>query len=189
MHDFRRLRVWEDSIEVAARIYAVARLLPDRERFGLRSQLERAVASIGANIAEGRHRSTDADFSRFLQYAIGSSAEVEHFLELAVRLKFLPQKSVSDEVPALRKLRGSLVGLVKTISQSPSQRFPFEPKSPESQGPTMPRAESREQREALLQQRFRLLRRDRFRILLRNLDQDRCGLFLVAFREVRLCFR
>ena len=127
MHEFRQLRVWADSIYVAARIYSVARSLPDRERFGLRSQMERAVASIGANIAEGRLRSTDADFSRFLRYAIGSSAEVGHFLELAVRLEFLPTRVLEDELPHLQKLRGSLVGLVKSIRQSPSGRFPHSP--------------------------------------------------------------
>ena len=126
MHDFRKLRVWGDSLDVATRIYSVAASLPDRERFGLRSQMERAVASIGANIAEGRLRSTDADFCRFLQYAIGSTAEVEHFLELAVRLDLLRDSLLKDELPPLQKLRGSLVGLVKSIKQSPSERFPHD---------------------------------------------------------------
>jgi len=117
------------SQRVADEIYRRSTGIKGPDRFELVSQLIRASDSIGANIAEGRHRSTDADFCRFLQYAIGSSAEVEHFLELAVRLEFLPRQVLTDEIPRLRKLRGSLVGLVKTISQSPSRRFPFTPES------------------------------------------------------------
>jgi four helix bundle protein len=38
-------------------------------------QLLRAVASIGANIAEGYSRGTPADRRRFLEYALGSTRE------------------------------------------------------------------------------------------------------------------
>ena len=124
MHDFRKLRVWNDAVRVAVRVYSIARCLPDQERFGLRSQIQRAAASIGANIAEGRLRGSDADFCRFLQYALGSSAEVEHFLELAVRLQLLESQVLTETLPQLTRLRGALIGLIKSIHRSPSKNFP-----------------------------------------------------------------
>jgi len=53
--------------------------------------------SIPCNIAEGCARSTDADFARFLDIAIGSASEVEAQLLLAQDLEYL-KKTESDEL-------------------------------------------------------------------------------------------
>lgn len=39
MQDFRKLRVWHESVEIAVEIYHATNALPASERFGLRSQL------------------------------------------------------------------------------------------------------------------------------------------------------
>src|SRR5271165_6569322 len=58
--------------------------------YGLTSQLRRSAASIGANIAEGCGRRSDAELKRFCQIARGSASEVEYHLLLAKDLQFLP---------------------------------------------------------------------------------------------------
>lgn len=63
MQDFRNLKVWSKSHQFTLDIYQVTRLSPADERFGLTNQIRRACASIGANLAEGCGRKSDADMA------------------------------------------------------------------------------------------------------------------------------
>ena len=83
MKDFRQLKVWDKSHELALSIYRATKDFPKEELYGLTSQIRRASMSIPTNIAEGCGRNTDADFARFLQMAMGSASETEYHLLLA----------------------------------------------------------------------------------------------------------
>ena len=90
MKDFRNLKVWEKSHQLALAVYKATSTFPRHELYGLTSQIRRACASIPANIAEGCGRSGDAELARFLQIAMGSASELEYHLLLARDLGFLP---------------------------------------------------------------------------------------------------
>ena len=64
----------------------LTRNLPDVEKFGLVSQVNRCVISIPSNIAEGTSRITNKEISRFLDIALGSSYELETQLLLISKL-------------------------------------------------------------------------------------------------------
>ena len=89
MRDFREIKVWEKAHALTLRAYEVTRSFPREELYGLTSQIRRAAASIGANIAEGCVKNTDPDFGRHLQTALGSASELEYHLLLAKDLKLL----------------------------------------------------------------------------------------------------
>ena len=55
----------------------------------MKSQMRRASSSIGANIAEGCGKRTEADFVRYLYNAFGSANELEYLLLLASDLGYL----------------------------------------------------------------------------------------------------
>src|SRR5205809_7805325 len=74
-------------MDLAVEVYCLTRMLPERERFGLTSQLRSAAASIPSNIAEGHERGSRGDFRRHVSMARGSLAEVETQLELARRVE------------------------------------------------------------------------------------------------------
>lgn len=74
---FKELVVWQKGMSLAKEIYKATESLPQKEVFGLISQMRRAAVSIPSNIAEGRQRSTRRDFAQFLRIALGSSAELE----------------------------------------------------------------------------------------------------------------
>jgi len=97
MQDFRNIQAWQKAHELTLKIYKTTKAFPKDERYGLTSQIRRAALSIPCNIAEGCARSTDADFARFLDIAIGSASEVECQLLLAKDLEYL-KKTESDEL-------------------------------------------------------------------------------------------
>ena len=89
MKGYVDLKVWAKAMDLAAMVYALSLSMPRTEQFGMTSQMQRAAASIPANIAEGYQRGTRKDYARFISIARGSLAETETFLLLAVRVGHL----------------------------------------------------------------------------------------------------
>src|SRR6266508_857312 len=96
MKDFRQLKVWEKSHQLALAVYKATRGFPKEELYGLTSQIRHSSMSIPTNIAEGCGRFTDADFARFLQIAMGSASETEYQLILAYDLEFITTETQEE---------------------------------------------------------------------------------------------
>ena len=67
MQSFKNLKVWEKAHAVTLEVYKASRTFPRDELYGLTSQMRRASASVGANIARarvGRVMPNSEDFSR-----------------------------------------------------------------------------------------------------------------------------
>jgi four helix bundle protein len=96
MEDFKNLKVWAKAHEMTLAVYRKTQTFPKEEVYGLTSQLRRAAASIGANIAEGCGRRSDGEMSRFLQIARGSASELEYHLLLARDLHLLKALDFED---------------------------------------------------------------------------------------------
>ena len=87
-HDFKRLKIWLTGMDLVDAIYDFTSTIPDHERYGLRSQLNRAAVSVPSNIAEGSGKGSDKDFARYLSIALGSAHEVETQLLICQRRRF-----------------------------------------------------------------------------------------------------
>lgn len=103
----RDFPVWQQAMALVECVYRLSAAFPADERFGLAQQLRRAVVSIPSNVAEGAGRSSTGELGHFLGIALGSAAEVETQLELAVRLKFVAD--VSDALDLLENVRKQLI--------------------------------------------------------------------------------
>src|ERR1022692_4242127 len=124
MEDFKDLRVWAKAHELTLGIYQKTRTFPKDEMYGLTSQLRRAPASIGANIAEGCGRRSDAEMRRFVQIARGSANEVEYHLLLAKDLNFLTtdeHRDLEAKVLEIQRMLASLVQSLKVTVLASSQ--------------------------------------------------------------------
>lgn len=81
-HNYKNLDIWKLGIEIATEISDLLESFPSHERFELRSQISRCSVSIPSNLAEGSARTNKA-FYTFIDYAIGSSFELETQLIIA----------------------------------------------------------------------------------------------------------
>ena len=97
MSGFDDLVVWQKSMALARSIYDLTVALPKEEKYGIISQIRRAVVSVPSNIAEGHGRSSSREFSRFLSISLGSLREVQTLLFLARDLGFAdPSKELEQ---------------------------------------------------------------------------------------------
>jgi hypothetical protein len=76
IRDYKDLIVWQKSIDLVTQVYAVTAIFPNREQYGLISQMQRAAVSISSNIAEGQSRASAAEFRQFLSISLSESPKV-----------------------------------------------------------------------------------------------------------------
>jgi len=115
MEDFKGLRVWVKAHDLTLAVYQNTRAFPKEEMYGLTGQLRRAAASVGANIAEGCGRRSDAEMRRFVQIARGSANEVEYHLLLAKDLGFLTAEEHQDLRAKVLEIQRVLAALVQSL--------------------------------------------------------------------------
>jgi len=117
MHDYTKLRIWNDGLDLVEEVYKATEDFPKDERFGLTSQVRRSAVSMPSNIAEGAGRRTPGEFKQFLGIATGSSCELHTQLIIANRLGFMDHGvlvALTERIVGIQKgvfkLDGTLVG-------------------------------------------------------------------------------
>lgn len=108
---FERLEVWNKSRLLTKRIYNETKNFPDSERFGIVSQLRRAVISVCSNIAEGTSRKSKKDQLHFYNMAFSSLMETLNQLIISNDLDYLDSKSLEelrDEIHSVSRLLNGL---------------------------------------------------------------------------------
>ncbi|MBA4018412.1 MAG: four helix bundle protein [Pirellula sp.] len=115
---YQDLIVWQKAMDLVELVYCESASLPSDERFGLTSQIRRAAVSVPSNVAEGNARSSDRDFARFLEIALGSLAELETQILLAVRLGMLNQERCTPILTLAAQVGRLLTGLHRSKSNA-----------------------------------------------------------------------
>lgn len=85
---YKDLEVWKEAIDLTILIYKITDNFTDEEKYGIISQIRRAVVAIPSNIAEGSTRMSDKDTMRFIDIAIGSLAELDTQMIIAEKLNY-----------------------------------------------------------------------------------------------------
>lgn len=112
---FEKLRVWQDAVELSGEINQLTKTFPREELFVLTSQIKRATDSISLNIAEGSTGQTNAEFNRFLGFALRSGIEVVGCLYLAKNRPCINEKQFQYFYEKLDALIKSIQALRKTL--------------------------------------------------------------------------
>ena len=114
---WKDLEVWKVAHGAVLRVYAATKTFPSDERFRLTDQLCRAAASVPANIAEGKGRTSLREYLQFLSIARGSVEEVKYFLLLARDLKYLEEddyEAINSEYDHVGKMLNGLMNSLRS---------------------------------------------------------------------------
>ncbi len=117
LKSYKDLIVGQKAIELVTEIYSVSKTFPNEEKFGIVNQLNRAVVSIPANIAEGWGRESSKNYLQFLRISRGSLMEVETLILISKNLKYVDEEKfnlISNKIEEVGKIRQ---GLIKSIQQ------------------------------------------------------------------------
>ena len=109
----KKLRVWQEALELVKRVYQITSELPKDEKFGLISQMRRAAVSIPSNIAEGAARQGNKDAIKFYIIARASLSELDTQIELCQLLNLLSASGVSLLSSHVNTVDSLLSGLIR----------------------------------------------------------------------------
>jgi four helix bundle protein len=116
MHNFKELKIWQKARLLVKNCYALLLVFPKEEKFGLISQIQRAVVSIPANIAEGSGKSSSKDFCRYLEIAISSAFELETLILLANDLDFVDDDKSAPIIASTQEIQKMIFSFKNTIN-------------------------------------------------------------------------
>jgi four helix bundle protein len=117
MRNYRDLQVWGKAHNLTLELYRVSRGFPREEIYGITSQLRRAAASIGANLAEGCGRRTSTELARFVRIAMGSASELDYHLLLSRDLGFINGDDFTRSEAELTEVRKMLTSFLQSIEE------------------------------------------------------------------------
>lgn len=112
---FRDMPVWIDAMEMAESVYRLSEILPQKEDYGLTSQLRRSALSVSGNIAEAFGRFHISDKINFYYFSRGSLAETMSHLEYGTRVGYFKPENVKPLHSKLEALHKSINKLIKSL--------------------------------------------------------------------------
>jgi four helix bundle protein len=118
---FEEIKAWESARQLTVAVYAITRQGEFARDFGSRDQIQRAVVSIGSNIAEGFERNGNKEFIKFLYYAKGSAGEVQSQLYAAKGLGYIDSDCFTELYDAARRIADMIGALIKSMRESAYQ--------------------------------------------------------------------
>jgi four helix bundle protein len=112
---YEGLDVWQKAMDLVDAVYYATASFPSQERYGLTSQINRSAVSIPSNIAEGSARHSTKDFLRFLSITLGSLAELDTQLRIAVRQNYIANEGYAELQTLLFEIGRMTRGLQKSL--------------------------------------------------------------------------
>jgi four helix bundle protein len=102
MHNFRELRIWQRSMDLAEAIYKITATFPKEERFP-------------SNISEGAGRATNKQFKHFLEFSMGSCNELQTQFELANRFNYITKDSLDKIIDEALQVYKMILAFYNTL--------------------------------------------------------------------------
>jgi four helix bundle protein len=122
---FEDLEVYKKAREFRKQMYAVARKLPDFEKYELGRQIRRAAVSLTNNIAEGHGRYHYLDEIKFQLQSRGSLAELLDDLNVCHDEDYLPAAEILELKERAKEVQRLINGYIRFLRGRKSDTSPI----------------------------------------------------------------
>ncbi len=110
------LDVYKLAMDMSHEVFVLTKDFPKEEMYSLTDQIRRSSRSVSAQITEAwRRRKYEAVFVNKLNEAEGEAAEIQTWLEHAVRCQYVPV----EKARALHRLCDRILGKLVTMGNDP----------------------------------------------------------------------
>lgn len=110
---FRDLRIYQEALAAAMKIFYLSKSWPKEERYSLTDQIRRASRSICGNIAEAwRKRRYPAHFTSKLSDADSEAAETQSWLDFACKCTYITIEEFTELNQIYERVSGGLVNMM-----------------------------------------------------------------------------
>lgn len=116
MHNYQRLKIWQDAMDISVEVFEITSKFPKEELYGLVSQMRRSAVSLVSNIAEGAGRNSNGEFNQFLGMSVGSSYELETQLIISRRLNYCDAEKAEFLIERLQQNQKMTFHLKNTLN-------------------------------------------------------------------------
>jgi four helix bundle protein len=113
IYSFEKLEVYQIARKFKIDIKLMSQLFPKEEKFDLISQINRASASISANLAEGSGRSSNFDQAHFTNMSFSTGLETIDHLNTALDMKYINEEKYTELRIKLDSILNKLNALYK----------------------------------------------------------------------------
>jgi len=114
---FTQLEVWQKARQLTREVYKLTERFPQHQLYSLTAQTQRAVLSIGANIAEGYGRRSARDKAHYYTMSKSSGDELLHYFFVAEDLGY------HQGEPGLIQLLNSICAMLVRLTQKTLTNF------------------------------------------------------------------
>ncbi len=120
IQDFRKLKVWQKSIDLVDEIYKIVDRFPNCEKYALSDQIKRSCTSICGNVSEGNSQLYKKKECSFANNALGSAGETKNWLEISYRREYIDtptyERLVEDTDEVIKMILGYMKKLKNEIN-------------------------------------------------------------------------
>ena len=111
--DYRDLKVFQMSYQLALEVHELTKAFPNDERFALTDQIRRSSRSIPANLAEGwKKRRYQKMFISKVIDAAGEAGETEVWLDFSKDLKYISENKHQELIKKYDEVNRMLSGMI-----------------------------------------------------------------------------
>jgi four helix bundle protein len=113
INSYRDLRVYQNAMDAAMRIFALTKQFPSEEKYAMVDQIRRSFRSVCANLAEAwRKRRYQAAFIAKLSDAESEACETQVWIECAFKCRYLNDTTRDELDKGYEQILSQLVRMI-----------------------------------------------------------------------------